>query len=185
MNSNKVLTSKGQSSLLVISDKIISVIDLIGATVVVVTITVIFFGLLGNVVLRYTLGDGISWAYELPLILFPWMIAGGVIMTAARVRDISVRVLIDLLPNKLHRFLMVLTHISVAIISISVMVTGERILMASKFQKLPETGLTQVWGYSSIYFAFSFVAILSIIHVITILFTNKDIRNSSEDTSFS
>lgn len=179
------IVNKKSYSFYVFINRLIKYIDLVGTFAVVITITIIFLSLLSNVILRYILDASISWAYEIPSLLFPWMVAGGIVMAAARGKDISVTVISDLLPIKLHKVLMVLIHATIAVISVSIMVTGKNILMASKFQKLPETGIAQVWGYSSIYFAFSLVFILCLLHILTILFTNVNTKTSKEHSSFS
>ena len=61
-------------------DRLVGWIDFTGAVIVTTTLTAMFLGLFVNVVLRYALGDGITWAYEIPSILFPWMVAGGIVI---------------------------------------------------------------------------------------------------------
>lgn len=185
MSDYEYTVNKKSYSFYVFINRLIKYIDLVGTFAVVTTVTIIFLSLLSNVILRYILNESISWAYEIPSLLFPWMVAGGIIMAAARGKDISVTVISDLLPENLHRVLMVLIHTTIAAISIGIMVTGQNILMVSKFQRLPETGITQVWGYSSIYFAFSLVFVLCILHILTIFLTNISTKTSKEHASFS
>ncbi|MCB1850823.1 MAG: TRAP transporter small permease [Gammaproteobacteria bacterium] len=166
-------------------DRLVGWIDFTGAVIVTTTLTAMFLGLFVNVVLRYALGDGITWAYEIPSILFPWMVAGGIVMAAARGRNISVTVFADLLPDVIHWLLMLAVHLTIAVISVSVMVTGERILMASRFQRLSETGIQQIWGYSSLYYAFGFVVILSALHMLRMILTGPAGRADRELSSFS
>ncbi|MGB5918068.1 TRAP transporter small permease [Arcobacter sp.] len=185
MSTSEYKMNKEVNPLFILINNLIKYIDLLAAFVVISSITVMFLSLFSNVILRYTLSQSIDWAYEVPSILFPWMVAGGIVMAAARGKDISVTVLTDMLYGKLHKFLMILIHLIIGIISITVMISGERILMASKFQRLPETGIQQIWGYSSIYFAFSLVFILCLLHILSILFINTDTETSEEYTSFS
>jgi len=166
-------------------NNLIKYIDLIATFVVIISITVMFVSLFSNVILRYCLNQSIDWAYEVPSILFPWMVAGGIVMSATRGKDICVTILLDMSSGKLHKCLMIFIHSIISIISISIMISGQKILMASKFQRLPETGIEQIWGYSSIYFAFSLVFILSLLHILLILFANTDTKISKEHSSFS
>ena len=40
--------------------------------------------LLTNVILRYGFDSGITWVYEIHAILLPWLVAGGILIAAAR-----------------------------------------------------------------------------------------------------
>ena len=176
----------GQGSLILrLIDRTVQVFDLSGAFIVTVTLSTMFLALFVNVVLRYALGDGITWAYEIPSILFPWLVAGGIVMAAARGRNISVTVLSDQLPPRVHWILMLAVHVVIAAISVTVMVTGERILLASKFQRLSETGIQQIWGYSSLYYAFGLVVLLSVLHALRLLIGGPVRKTDRELSSFS
>ena len=185
MNSENIDHKGGGRSFLLWIERLVGWIDFSGALIVTSTLTVIFLGLFINVLLRYALGDGLTWAYEIPSILFPWMVAGGIVMATARGRNISVTVLADLLPPVAHWLLMLAVHLIIVVISVSVLVTGERVLKASRFQHLSETGIQQVWGYSSLYYAFICVAILAILHMLHMLLTGPARQTSRQASSFS
>ena len=55
-----------------------------------VTLSVVFLILSANVGLRYAAGTSISWASELPELLFPWIIMAGVVLAAQHGSHIAV-----------------------------------------------------------------------------------------------
>jgi TRAP-type C4-dicarboxylate transport system permease small subunit len=54
------------------------------------TLSVVFVILSVNVALRYAAGTGISWASELPELMFPWLIMAGVVLAAQHGSHIAV-----------------------------------------------------------------------------------------------
>lgn len=58
-----------------------------------ITLTVVFLILGINVGLRYAAGSSLSWASELPELLFPWMIMSGVVLAAQHGSHIAVVIL--------------------------------------------------------------------------------------------
>mgnify|MGYP000881671238 CR=1 FL=1 len=58
-----------------------------------ITLTVVFVILSANVALRYVAGTSLSWAPELPELLFPWMIMAGVVLAAQHGSHIAVVIL--------------------------------------------------------------------------------------------
>lgn len=58
-----------------------------------VTLSVVFVILSVNVCLRYAAGTSLSWASELPELMFPWMIMSGVVIAAQHGSHIAVVIL--------------------------------------------------------------------------------------------
>lgn len=59
------------------------------------TLAVTFLILSVNVALRYALGSSLSWASELPELLFPWIIMAGVVLAAQGGSHIAVVILTE------------------------------------------------------------------------------------------
>ena len=62
-------------------------------SVLYITISVVFVILSINVGLRYAAGTSISWASELPELMFPWLIMAGVVIAAQHGSHIAVVIL--------------------------------------------------------------------------------------------
>lgn len=69
------------------------VIGLTCRSVLYFTLTVMFVILTANVALRYAMGTSLSWASELPELLFPWLIMAGVVIASQHGSHISVVIL--------------------------------------------------------------------------------------------
>lgn len=150
-------------------DLVDKVIEWSGALIVFATLLTTFLALLVNVVLRYVFGDGITWAYEIHSILFPWLVAGGIAIASVRARHIAVDVLVYVLPVPLRRVLAILVNILICAIAVTVVHTSQPIINASKFQKLSEIPVTQYWGYLSLYYAFICMAINAALNVVRLV----------------
>ncbi|UOM32613.1 TRAP transporter small permease [Acuticoccus sp. I52.16.1] len=144
-------------------------LDAVSRVIVVTTLSTLFLALLVNVVLRYAFGSGIAWAYEIHAVLLPWLVAAGIVIASARSRQITVSLLPDALSPGAVRGLLVVTSVIVLAISVSVVWTSQPILKASQFQRLSTLGITQVWGYSSLVYAFAGVAVIMVMDIIRLL----------------
>lgn len=56
------------------------VIGMVCHAILYLTLTIMFVILSANVALRYAMGTSLSWASELPELLFPWLIMAGVVL---------------------------------------------------------------------------------------------------------
>tara|TARA_R110002050_G_scaffold211432_1_gene347535 strand:+ start:9444 stop:10016 length:573 start_codon:yes stop_codon:yes gene_type:complete len=146
-----------------------STIDCVGCVIVAVCLASMFAALLANVVLRYTVGSGIAWAYEIHALLLPWLVAGGLVIASTRRRNIAMTLLSDFLPPRARLVLNFVIQTVILIIAISVLISSQPILKASQFQTLSTLGIKQVWGYSSIAFAFGTIAVIAVLEILCIL----------------
>ena len=155
-------TGKGPSGpFLALAGHGIDALDWSGRLIAVLCLSAMFVLLFINVLLRYTLGEGIPWAYEIHAVFLPWLVAGGVVIAAARGRNISVTVLPDLLGPRGQRVLLLAVQFAVLIICINVLWSSQPILKASTFQTLSTLGIRQVWGYASLVYAFGSMSLIA------------------------
>lgn len=69
--------------------------ELICKVVLSVTCTIMFLILLINAILRYTTGSSLSWAGELPELLFPWFVVAGIVLATIHNAHIYIGFLVD------------------------------------------------------------------------------------------
>lgn len=145
-------------------------LDISARLVCVMTLTILFAGLLANVILRYILGSGLQWAYDMHAVLLPWMVAGGLILATVHNRNIAVTILPDTLGSKAsHSLMLVVLALTVAI-SVLVVWSSFPIMKAAQFQKLASLGnISQVWGYSSFVYGFLGVAVICTCDIVGLL----------------
>lgn len=138
-----------------------------------VCLVIMFVALLVNVVLRYLFGSGIPWAYEIHAVLLPWLVAGGVVIASARGRNIAITILPNLLQGRNRTALLVAINVAIMVIALSVLWSSQPIIRASQFQTLPALGVTQVWGYSSLLYAFGLVAVIAVLDGLSLVLTGS------------
>lgn len=153
--------------------KLTSYIDMTGIVIVFATLIPMFLALLANVILRYAFNSGITWAYEIHNILLPWLVAGGAVMASSRGSNIAVTVFVGTLPEIGRRFCAIAVHMFVSIVSGIVAYSSMPIVKAARFSRLAETGIPQMYGYISIIYAFSAIALISLLLVVSYLLGEK------------
>lgn len=166
---NSLMAKGWRHPLVQTSELVFSVLDWSGRFIVFACMVGMFAFLLINIVLRYTTGNGIPWAYEIHALLLPWVVAGGVVVAANRHRNIAVTLLLDRLNGRPLKILQLLIQIAVLVICIGVLISSRPILFASQFQSYATIDLKQVWGYSSLVFAFAGMAIIAFLQVLRAL----------------
>ena len=130
------------------------VIYWISATIVVSALSFLFVAILVNVLLRYLFAEGITWAYEIPSILFPWIVVAGAVMAAQAGRHIAVVALLRLLPMAWRRGLLVAVNLLVAVTAVLVVDAALPIVSVTHSSRLAETGIPQSFGYASLVYGF-------------------------------
>lgn len=146
-----------------------TLLDWSGRFIAASCLAVMFVALLSNVVLRYAFGSGIAWAYEIHALLLPWLVAGGIVIAAARGRNIAITLLPDMLPISTRRVVIVLVHLLTVVIATSVLWSSQPILKASQFQTLSTLGIKQIWGYASLVFAFGAMSIIGLMEILRLI----------------
>ena len=146
-----------------------TVLDWSGRLVAVACLVFMFAALLVNVILRYAFGAGIAWAYEIHALLLPWLVAGGIVIAAARGRNIAITLLPDTLGGRGRLGLMLAVEVAILVISVSVLWSSQPILKASQFQTLSTLGIKQIWGYASLVYAFAGMAVIAAVDILRLL----------------
>ncbi|WP_108262944.1 TRAP transporter small permease [Mangrovicoccus ximenensis] len=160
-------------------------LGLSGKIVAAAAIAFMFAALLVNVVLRYAFGSGIAWAYEIHAILLPWLVAGGLLVAASQGRNIAISLLPDLLGEGPRRGLLILIELLVLVIALSVLDSSQPILKAAKFQKLSTLGISQIWGYASLVYAFGGMAAIACLDLLRLLLGRAVSLHAPEQSSLS
>ena len=145
------------------------VLDWSGQVIAALTLAFMFCALLVNVILRYVLNSGLPWASEIHAVQLPWMVAGGVVIAAARGRNIAITLLPDLMGAQGRRWLFVVVNLMILVIAASVLWSSQPILKAAQVQRLSTLGIKQIWGYSSLIYAFGGMAVIALLDMLRVL----------------
>ena len=132
------------------------------AAIVVSALTFLFLAILINVLLRYLFAAGITWAYEIPSILFPWVVVAGAVMAAQAGRHIAVVALLKLLPGALQRLLLIAVNLLIAVAAAFVVEAALPIIRAAHSSHLAETGIAQSYGYASLIYGFVMIGLTAL-----------------------
>lgn len=146
-----------------------SILEWSGKIISGATLGIMFVALFSNVVLRYAFGSGIAWAYEIHAVLLPWLVAGGIVIAATRSRNIAISLLPDLVSPASRRIVFFAVQFVIVLIAVSVLWSSQPILKASQFQKLSTLGIKQIWGYSSLVYAFGAMAVIAALEIIRMM----------------
>lgn len=164
---------------------IVELLAMSGQLVCVVTLVVLFVGLLANVILRYAFGAGLDWAYDIHAILLPWMIAGGLVLGTIYNRNIAITILPDILSPRRRERLFLLVSLLTLVISVVVVWSSLPILRASQYQRITALGgISQFWGYASLVYGFGSVAIICICDLLAGM-TGRPLRGTDVASSLS
>jgi TRAP-type C4-dicarboxylate transport system permease small subunit len=155
----------------------IVLLDWSGQIIAALTLAFLFCALLVNVILRYVMNTGLPWASEIHAVLLPWMVAGGVVIAAARGRNIAITLLPDLLGAQARRWLFVAVNVMILVIALSVLWSSQPILKAAQVQRLSTLGIKQIWGYSSLIYAFGGMAVIALLDMLRLL-VERDVSAS-------
>lgn len=138
----------------------------VAVSIFVATVTSLFAAIFVNVVLRYIFEQGIAWAYEIPAILFPWSVASAIVVTTTFGRNIQVALLTNLLSAAPRRIVGMIVQLAMILVSAGVIWTSGPILNSSQYTRLAETGITQIYGVSSLIYCFAMIAIIATIDLV-------------------
>lgn len=162
-----------------------NIIHWTGVVIVLSTLSSMFLALLVNVILRYAFGTGIAWAYEIHNILFPWLVGGGAVMATAKGSNIAVMAFVAILPELFRRIVAMLVHAFVAVLCGMVVYSSQPIIKAAKYSHLAETGISQMYGYWSLLYAFAAMALVSTFIMLRLLMGEKAEATNPTSASFS
>lgn len=134
------------------------------------SIVAIFLALMAEVVVRYFTSAGLGWPNEVPNLLFPWLVMGGIVIGAQRGIHIAAEAIRGFLSDENLRKLLMALHAMVALAFAFLAVLSLQVIAITKAQVFPMTGLGQAWAYSALLFGFGGIALASAVNVVRVAF---------------
>ena len=129
-----------------------------------VVMTLVLFGaIFMNVVLRYAFSSGVAGAYELPAILFPWLVISGAVLAAQRGQHIAVDLILRVGPARLRHAVRLLIDLLIAAMALVVVQAGWSMMVNSWGSRLAETGLSEGWGYLALVYGYAAIGLVALI----------------------
>ena len=154
-------------------------LDVISVVVAIGSVVAIFLALMAEVIVRYLTDASLGWPNEVPNLLFPWLIMGGIVLGALRGSHIAAEAIRSMLGTTHLRLLMMGIHALVAISFTYLAYLSVQVIGITQAQVFPMTGLGQAWAYSALLYGFGGIALASIINLVRTAYSD-DPRNLFE-----
>lgn len=117
-------------------------------------LVVMFVSLMAEVVVRYLTNQGMGWPTEMPNILFPWLVMGGIVLAAQRGQHIAVTAINGLLGRGGNRVLLLGQQVLVAATFFYLAWVGLDVIEITGTEEYPVTGITAKWAYMAMIVGF-------------------------------
>ena len=138
------------------------VIEYTSMVIAVITISVMFFSLMAEVVVRYVTNQGMGWPTEMPNLLFPWLVMSGIVLAAQHGKHIAVETIRSFLGKTANRILMMLLQLLVIATFFYLAHVGLFVIEITGSETYPVTKVSAKWAYLSIIVGFTALGITGI-----------------------
>jgi TRAP-type C4-dicarboxylate transport system permease small subunit len=148
------------------------VIEVLSMVIAVTTITVMFFSLMAEVVVRYVTNQGMGWPTEMPNLLFPWLVMSGIVLAAQLGKHIAVETIKAFLGKNVNRVLMMVLQLLVIATFLYLAWVGLFVIEITGSEVYPVTGVSAKWAYMSIIVGFTALGLTGITTFFRLMITD-------------
>ncbi len=163
---DKTVEAGGPASIVTLVDRIVSTLS---AVIAAGALAALFVALMLEVIVRYFTTRGLGWPAEMPNLLFPWLVMGGIVLAAQRGSHISVTAVLDLLSPGIARLLLLAMQVLVAVTFAYLGWVGFAILEITGSEVYPISGISSRWAYLAVvsgFFGLSLTAVTTFVRVL-------------------
>lgn len=142
----------------------------IAATAVAISaLVVMFVSLMLEVIVRYLTNQGMGWPTEMPNILFPWLVMGGIVLAAQRGQHIAVTAIQGMIGRGGNRVLLFAHQVLIAATFFYLGWVGLDVLEITGSEVFPVTGITAKWAYLALIAGFAGLGITALTTLVHLL----------------
>ncbi|ARU90679.1 TRAP transporter permease DctQ [Pseudomonas sp. M30-35] len=144
-------------------------IEAASAVVAIAALVAMFISLMAEVVVRYLTNQGMGWPTEMPNILFPWLVMGGVVLAAQRGQHIAVTAIQGVIGRVGNRVLLIAHQILIAGTFFYLAWVGLDVIEITGSEIYPVTGLSAKWAYLAMIVGFvglGLTALTTLVHLL-------------------
>ncbi|MCK6409305.1 TRAP transporter small permease [Thauera sp.] len=123
------------------------VVVIAGTAVAITALVIMFVSLMAEVIVRYFTNQGMGWPTEMPNILFPWLVMGGIVLAAQRGQHIAVTAIQAQLGRTGNKVLLIGHQTLIAATFFYLAWVGLDVLEITGTEVFPVTGITAKWAY--------------------------------------
>lgn len=134
------------------------------------SLVIMFMSLMAEVVVRYLTNQGMGWPTEMPNILFPWLVMGGVVLGAQKGQHIAVGALNALLGKTGNKRLLIGQQVLIAATFFYLAWIGMDVIAITGTEMYPVTGITAHWAYLALIVGFAglgLTALTTLVHLLS------------------
>lgn len=117
-------------------------------------LVVMFGSPLAEVVVRYLTNQGMGWPSEMPNILFPWLVMGGIVLAAQRGQHIAVTAIQGRIGRGGNRVLLIAHQVLITATFLYLAWVGLGVIEITGSERYPVTGLSAKWAYMAMIVGF-------------------------------
>lgn len=146
-----------------------SAIVAISVALVITALVVMFVSLMAEVVVRYVTNQGMGWPTEVPNILFPWLVMGGIVLGAQRGQHIAVTAIQGWISRGANRALLLAHQVLLAFTFFYLAWVGLSVIEITGGETYPVTGLSAKWAYLAMIAGFigiGLTALTTLVHLL-------------------
>ncbi len=147
------------------------VVRYVASAIAVFSLVAIFLALMADVIVRYLTNRGLGWPAEVPNLLFPWMVMGGIVLAAHRGAHIAVPILLSSLSRASARILLAAMQLLVFATFIFLSYIAIDVIQITGQQLFPVTGIPQFYAYAAMIFGFLGIAAMSLTTFVRVMVT--------------
>lgn len=115
--------------------------------VVIAALVAMFVSLMAEVVVRYLTNQGMGWPTEVPNLLFPWLVMGGIVLAAQRGQHIAVTAIQGWIGRGGNRVLLMGHQVLIAATFFYLAWVGMDVIEITGSEIYPVTGISAKWAY--------------------------------------
>lgn len=141
----------------------------ISVVAVIAALVVMFVSLMAEVVVRYLTNQGMGWPSEMPNILFPWLVMGGIVLAAQRGQHIAVTAIQGWIGRGGNRVLLSAHQVLIATTFFYLAWVGLAVIEITGSEIYPVTGLSAKWAYMAMIVGFvglGLTALTTMVHLL-------------------
>lgn len=144
-------------------------LDTAAVVVALGSIVAMFLALMADVVVRYMTTRGLGWPAEVPNLLFPWLIMGGIVIGAHRSAHIAVTAMIEALSLPRARVLGAAIQVLLIGVFTALAIVSLQVIAVTGQQVFPITRIPQLWAYSAMTFGCAGIALAAVVNLVRVL----------------
>ena len=135
----------------------------------ILTVVALFLFLGADVVVRYLTTQSLGWPSEMPNLLFPWLVMGGIVAASSRGQHVAVNAIIKVLNPRVTRFLMLVMQIVVVAAFSYLSYISIDVVKIAGNQIFPISGISSSYAYIALVYGFGAIALTALTNILWFL----------------